>query len=213
MRADTKVLTLSSVASALLLGMWASAAAQQAPAQKPKTRSTVPQSAVSQEQSKGGQADATAPALLVPSRGMMAVPVLCGGKEKGLICGSRCNGTQGVDLSICDGKDACKPLLTVPCSPYQCRDGSCLLSCSSDQDCAPSHVCRSRICLLRPSYCSDDGVTPGPGRFVVYSHGGGPNCYPYVCNEGRCLDQCGSTADCYHGTVCNAQRQCVPPSR
>ena len=136
----------------------------------------------------------------------------CGPPEKGRLCANSCTGTQAARMSFCDGKGACKQTIAYPCSPYTCRDGTCLVSCSSDQDCATSHVCRGGQCLLRPAYCSDDPNTgaPGPGRYVVTSDRGFINCYPYKCRETFCLQTCGSTVDCYTGFKCSADGTCVP---
>jgi len=137
----------------------------------------------------------------------------CTGRGRGALCQSECKGTEGLALSTCDGA-ACELFVTVPCGPYQCRDGSCLLSCSSDGDCAASHVCRSGACLLRPGYCSDDANTlaPGSGRYVVTSDRRAINCLPYRCVDGMCPNGCTSTADCYGGHVCDASGHCVVPS-
>ena len=114
----------------------------------------------------------------------------------------------------CIGTEAAKfGATTFSCSPYQCRNGTCLTSCNSDQDCAASHVCRSNHCLLRPSYCSDDPNTgkPGDGRYVVTSDRQFINCLPYVCSQGYCRHGCSSTADCYTGWVCSADGKCEAP--
>ena len=156
----------------------------------------------------GAEKRASAVALAVGDHAV-AVPVLCGESPKGTLCRSVCNGTQALDLMTCGGPGICKLFVTLPCSPYQCRDGTCLASCSSDDDCAASHVCRNGLCLLRAVYCAD-----GPrSGILVTSDQRRYDCTPYACYEGGCLARCGSTADCANGFFCNAGGQCAPPSQ
>src|SRR5262245_17266196 len=82
------------------------------------------------------------PPLLMPATPSQALTAPCSGKPQGALCRSECKGTQGLELRTCDGKVSCRPFVTLSCGPYQCRDSSCLLACSSDSDCATSHVCR-----------------------------------------------------------------------
>jgi len=162
---------------------------------------------------KVAAADKTAPQAPGSQVGpMLRVAPPCQGAPKGLLCHHSCTGAEGAQLSFCDGQGGCKPAINYSCAPYQCRDGTCLLSCTADQHCATSHVCRSGQCLLRPSYCSDNPSTgaPGNGRYVVTSDRRFINCYPYMCREGDCLERCGSAADCYSGFHCNSAGVCGP---
>lgn len=153
-------------------------------------------------------AERRAPAVAVGDRAA-TVPVLCGDSPKGTLCRSVCNGTQALDLMTCGGPGICTLFVTLPCSPYQCRDGTCLASCASDSDCAASHVCRDGLCLLRAVYCAGDSRS----GTIVTSDQRTFDCTPYVCYEGGCLARCASTAHCANGFVCNAGGECVPPSQ
>jgi hypothetical protein len=63
-------------------------------------------------------------------------------------------------VATCDGSSLRDPSGTseTPCNPYACRDGACLKSCSSVDDCAPSYVCDpTKQCVAIPTGTTSSG--------------------------------------------------------
>ena len=177
--------------------------------------STVPFTCAATTSEQVGREEGRLRTTRKPSSRLDKYVLPCPGAPKGVLCANLCAGEEGARINVCDGHGVCKPVLTFSCAPYQCRDGSCLLSCNSDDECATGHVCRSGDCLLKSSYCSDDPneLKEGYGRYVVKSDRGTINCYPYMCDHGACLQRCRSTADCYEGNACDAEGRCKPMAR
>lgn len=94
------------------------------------------------------------------------------------------------------------------CAPYSCENNGkwCKTSCGADTDCAPGFLCQAGSCTSISYYCADN-------QTVVGSNGQSFNCWPFVCQAGKCKERCGSTDDCAPGTVCDFSNNntCVVP--
>lgn len=47
--------------------------------------------------------------------------------------------------------------MLVPCSPYQCKGGSCQSECATTDDCAPGWTCDGKACVVPPSTSGNGG--------------------------------------------------------
>jgi hypothetical protein len=87
----------------------------------------------------------------------------CRMSPAGTMCNhGMCDGAALVDVQVCDGLGQCRPGPTVICVPFGCNSSTnaCFGECSSNNDCAPSHVCDSTgSCGKRMTgaTCSADG--------------------------------------------------------
>jgi hypothetical protein len=59
-----------------------------------------------------------------------------------------CHGGFYQPADMCDGAGFCVGggAQTVSCAPYQCGEGACLSSCTTEHDCAPGAACLGGIC-------------------------------------------------------------------
>jgi MYXO-CTERM domain-containing protein len=120
-------------------------------------------------------------------------------------CGNSC--TEGQQLpSVCDSAGACVESTPVPCGNYACGETECLTTCSSGRDCAAGFSCADSQCTPTGSKCSDDL------RSSISEDNIKTLCAPYVCDasSGECKTECTNVDDCAAGSVCNANKSCVP---
>jgi len=122
----------------------------------------------------------------------------------GLTCApARCEGSQLVGPSMCDGEGACTPGATTECRPGRCAGLACLSDCQSHADCAPTGFCGLAAgCLPDLADLADCGGVVLPG---LSSHD--------ACLSGRCaLDELGGGELCVSGVdTCAAFGQAYPP--
>lgn len=102
-------------------------------------------------------------------------------------CGSKyCGSTSVAAREACNGKGLCN-FTTKTCQAYACKDDECGKSCTSTDDCLPTH------------FCNPQGVCQE--RF-----GNGVNCNsPNDCKSGSCSDGVCCNTDCSQvpGGKCN----------
>ncbi len=130
----------------------------------------------------------------------------CAMPSSGTSCGvASCLGDHSVPPGSCDGNGSCTPSARVSCIPYTCDavTGQCLVSCSTDGDCAAGSVCNlaQARCVVVANTCKDATTVVTPGGAEV-------SCAPYRCAAGACRDSCSRELDCTEGYRCRAAR-CV----
>jgi MYXO-CTERM domain-containing protein len=98
----------------------------------------------------------------------------------------------------------------VKCEPYVCRGDKCgSAPCASDDDCASKFRCdpTSKDCVPKEAaVCTSDN------KKLVGADGREVDCAPYLCEGGKCLQQCTGSAQCVPGFVCDtalSPPQCV----
>lgn len=110
-----------------------------------------------------------------------------------------CTGDVSTSASTCDGTGTCAAGSTSPCTPYGCdaTSGVCRKSCSSDGDCAAGGQCDTTTgkCAIAFATCKDPTTVQLP-------NGQSESCAPYVCNAGKCQQQCVKESDCAPGYSC-----------
>ncbi|MGZ3453494.1 MAG: Kelch repeat-containing protein [Polyangiales bacterium] len=120
----------------------------------------------------------------------------------------KCEGaTSAVSTSTCDGKGGCTTPVSVSCGDFQCRSGSCLTTCTSNDDCKSGSFCTGGVCRSA-SKCSDD-------RSSSIGEGGSHACAPNLCDPatGQCIDKCRVSDDCPQGSACDVTSgQCTANS-
>ncbi|MES1188693.1 MAG: MYXO-CTERM sorting domain-containing protein, partial [Myxococcales bacterium] len=144
-------------------------------------------------------------------------PAVCGGACDGKArdhcaypssaqsCGNAC--ADGQELpSVCNAAGACVESSPIPCGNYACGDTECLTACAGSSDCAAGFGCVDSSCQPTASKCSDDL------RSSITEDDVATLCAPYVCDasSGSCKTECTSVDDCASGSVCNANKSCVP---
>jgi hypothetical protein len=115
------------------------------------------------------------------------------------------------------------------CGRFTCRDGGCLDTCLSSEDCASSFSCdlptgqcvpescteTADCAAVAGIHCSRGKCLSGRGcsddRRTAYDHNGLPsNCTVQLCLDGQCLSECESTSDCSDELFCDPVRHtCV----
>jgi hypothetical protein len=100
----------------------------------------------------------------------------------------------------CNGGGTCASA-TIQCDPFACDTASCKTTCTVDEDCAPTLICRNSACVSAVSQCGTDGtsVLDSTGTLVK-------NCSPYLCTSGNCGERCTQAADCQSGFVCDRRK-------
>ena len=107
------------------------------------------------------------------------------------VCGSSdCSGLVESTPRTCDGQGTCRESQLVDCSPFLCRNGACVQTCTSDADCEDGHQCVQQhtgvvgagVCGKRKNGqpCSDAGECESG------------QCVDGVCCESSCTGSCRS---------------------
>jgi hypothetical protein len=110
---------------------------------------------------------------------------------------STCAGTVVV-ASTCNGSGSCQPAPTsTNCSPFNCVNGSCTLTCAVDTDCAPDAYCNGTTCAKKQ--------TNGAVCTKASTCASG-NCVDGYCCNGACAGECEAC------DASGAQGTCVPVS-
>ncbi len=125
-----------------------------------------------------------------------------------------CNGISFTPPFECNGQGACEAPQPEDCGGgYKCNDQGCLGSCSSDAECDTdsSFHCDAALGDCQPTdtaECSDDLT------MAIPITGEAENCGAYLCDRssGTCRSECSSIDDCASGSICDANRTCVPES-
>jgi hypothetical protein len=107
----------------------------------------------------------------------------CSKYPAGTVCkAAACSGGGLTPASSCDGNGVCLAGGSINCSPSLCVNGSCKLTCASNDDCAPPHTCMSGSCGLRGLGQSCDAASQCKSGF----------CADGVCCDSACTGKCSS---------------------
>jgi hypothetical protein len=92
---------------------------------------------------------------------------------------------------------SCPASTPIACGNYACGETACLDECHSNVDCVGSSYCDGRHCIAGVR-CSADN------KEAINEAGDHEDCFPYVCDGGRCPKSCTDISQCAEGNLyCN----------
>ena len=120
---------------------------------------------------------------------------------------AKCDGTDWIASSRCDGAGTCAPPKPSSCLPYVCTDIGCRKTCETDEHCAKGFACIGSRCEARGATCSDDRLS------TVSPDATSTSCVPYRClDSGDCGKTCKYSSECAPGFVCDGTTCVAQPT-
>lgn len=105
-----------------------------------------------------------------------------------------CKAGKAVSEGRCNARGACAAAAEIECGAYACGEAACLTECRDGADCAGGTYCDGQRCVSG-ALCSADS------SMAFNEVGVAEDCFPFKCDEGKCLRTCSGVNQCAEGNL------------